>query len=127
MKRAQSQGRISVQVIVAIIGVVGVLGGAIFSNWKNIFGSSVDDNGDGGSGMGPLEMGVNRHGSDFSPNPEKVESPEACSRLCDSSAACKAMTFVRSPQGLPGGDCWLKIAVPEPTPRSDMISAVKIR
>jgi hypothetical protein len=77
--------------------------------------------------MGPLELGTNRDGSDFSSNPERVESAEDCRRLCSKSAACRAMTFVSSPNNLPGGSCWLKTTIPPPSSRSDMTSAVKLQ
>jgi hypothetical protein len=112
-----------VAIAVAVIGLLGVLGAALIE--KVDFGGS-----SGGSevvNMGPLELGTNRNGSDFSPNPERVESAEACRRLCGVTVSCRAMTFVSSPNNLPGGSCWLKTAIPSASPRSDMTSAVKVQ
>ena len=96
--------------------------------WDKIFGGSHVSNSEEHypANMGPLELHTNRQGSDFSPNPEHTNSPEGCARLCSDSLSCKAMTFVNSPNNLPGGDCWLKTNKPPQTPRADMTSAEKV-
>jgi len=113
-----------VKIAIAVIGLLGTLGGALIANFDKILGPSKNPE---VINMGPLELGTNRDGSDFSPNPERVESAEACRGLCSKSVACRAMTFVSSPNNLPGGSCWLKTTVPPPSPRSDMTSAVKLQ
>jgi hypothetical protein len=133
-------------IVIALIGVIGTLGVAFLNNIDKIFPHSsavvqAPASPAGGSAspppnvpesafatnMGPLMMKTNLQGHDFSPNPERVESPEACSRLCGETKDCKAMTYVMSPNNIPGGDCWLKTIVPKPEPieRPDMISAIK--
>ena len=126
-----------VAIVVAVIGLLGTLGGAVITNLDK-FGGGNSNSGNGGGGelettadsypanMGPLELHTNRQGSDFSPNAERVESPEDCARLCGKTGACRAMTFVGSPNNLPGGTCWLKYAIPSASPRDDMTSAIKL-
>ena len=125
---------LDVAIVVAIIGLVGTIVAAAIGNSDKLFGSRPTAPADQTtiaipnsypSNMGPLELRTDRHGEDFSPNPEHTEGPEACARLCGSTPTCKAMTYVLSPNGLPAGDCWLKKTVPPPSPRSDMTSAVK--
>ena len=77
--------------------------------------------------MGPLEIGQDRYGSDFSPLPQLVGTADICASLCSTNLECKAMTFVKRPDDFGGGDCWLKKEVPEPTPNPAMVSAVKVR
>jgi PAN domain len=122
-----------VAIVVAIIGVVGTLGGAFFANIDKIFPRSPATDalpadrpaGTYPRNMKPLELHTNRDKGDFGPNPARTESAEACARLCGEAPNCKAMTFVSSPNGVPGGECWLKSVVPPATPRPDMTSAVK--
>jgi hypothetical protein len=74
-----------------------------------------------GSPMGPLEHGWNYDQNDLDPAGWLlVPSAEACSDLCYQRESCRAMTYVVSNR-----TCWLKSAVPNRTPNSDMISAVK--
>lgn len=79
--------------------------------------------------MGPLEPHTNRQGSDFSPLPHLVGTPQECSSLCSANAKCEAMTFVNRPDfdSYGGGDCWLKYAVPASSVAPNMVSAVKVR
>ena len=75
--------------------------------------------------MGPLEFGINRQGSDFSPVPFLVASPQECATMCSKNPDCKAMTFVKRSDQFAGGDCWMKKDVPDPIPNPDMVSARK--
>jgi PAN domain len=52
-----------------------------------------------------------------------ANSEEQCSNVCREDTRCKAMSFVQHPWG--GGVCQLKDRVPEPTPATDAVSAVK--
>jgi hypothetical protein len=125
-----------VEIVVAIIGVVGVLGGALFANWDKIF----PPNKAGGTSsrpfwrppirtaaMGALEYNTNRQAKDFSAVPYLVGSPEECAEMCSKNKDCKAMTFVKRPDQFSGGDCWLKNAVPQRSSAANMVSAVKIQ
>jgi len=75
--------------------------------------------------MGQLEIGFDRHGSDFSPLPHLVGTPDECSTMCSANTQCKAMTFVARPEQFGGGDCWLKFIAPPKTPDKRMVSAKK--
>lgn len=75
--------------------------------------------------MGPLEIGMNRQGSDFSLVPILLGSPQECSTLCSRNPACKAMTYVKRSDDFAGGDCWMKKEVPDLTPAPNMVSAKK--
>jgi len=86
----EQQGRgANVQIVVAIIGVIGVLGGALLANWDKIF----PPNKPGGpisrpfwrppirtAAMGALEYNTNRQGKDFSAVPYLVGSPRSVPR-----------------------------------------------
>jgi hypothetical protein len=77
--------------------------------------------GPAGSPMGSLERGWNYSNNDLDPAGWLlIPSADACSDLCYQREACKGMTYVVSNR-----TCWLKSAVPNRTPNSDMISAVK--
>lgn len=77
--------------------------------------------------MGPLEIGKNRQGSDFSPLPQLLGTADECASLCSTNKECKAMTFVKRLDTFGGGDCWLKREVPPQTDHPLMVSAVKVR
>jgi hypothetical protein len=122
-------GGARVAIAVAIIGLVGTLGGAFFANIDKIFSrdpSTAESAVAYPKNMGPLELQTNRDKGDFGPNPERTESAEACARLCSEAPNCKAMTFVNDPNKLPGGSCWLKQIIPPKSFRADMTSAVRI-
>jgi PAN domain len=70
--------------------------------------------------MSPLEMNINRQGSDI--RSFLTNTAEQCSAACLSERSCRAMTFVRRASD---GICWLKNAEPGPTRQPGMISAVK--
>jgi hypothetical protein len=76
--------------------------------------------------MGPLEIGMNRQGSDFSLTPVLLSSPQECSSMCSANHDCKAMTYVMRPENFAGGDCWMKKEVPDLTPAANMVSAKKV-
>ena len=125
---------IDIAIVVAIIGLVGTIVAAVIGNSEKLFPHpqptppprrAIVTSSAYPANMGPLELRTDRHGGDFSPNPEHTEGPEACARLCGTTPACKAMTYVLSPNGLPAGDCWLKKTVPPTSSKSDMTSAVK--
>ena len=125
---------IDIAILVAIIGLVGTIVAAVIGNSDKLFGRrppipparrAIVTSSAYPANMGPLELHTDRHGGDFSPNPEHTESAEACARLCGTNSACKAMTYVPSLTGLQAGECWLKTTVP-PTRHSEvMTSAVK--
>jgi hypothetical protein len=76
--------------------------------------------------MSALEVRTNRQGSDYSPLSIHSSTADECSSKCDQLAWCKAMTFVTNPGNPFGaGDCWLKTAVPPPSPHPYMASAIK--
>lgn len=118
-----------VTITVAVIGLIGVLGSAMIANWDKLARrgqapppptpSPVTRR------MGPIEPGINLQGSDFSPTPILVASPEECLEKCDLLESCRAMTFVRNPNPFGAGDCWLKSSVPVRSSNPNMASAVK--
>jgi hypothetical protein len=78
-----------------------------------------------GTYMGALEGATNRHGSDLSAVGIQSNSAAECSDLCDAEQNCRAMTFVKH-SSANGGICWLKGAIPSPTPNQAMVSAIKL-
>jgi hypothetical protein len=127
-RNRETKSKSSGVLIVAVIGLIGSLGAAFIANYDKIFGkASGGASSEYPSNMGPLELQTNRNGSDFSPNPERTAGPEACAQLCSVAAACRAMTYVSSPNNLPGGSCWLKTSQPATSTRLDMTSALKLR
>ena len=76
--------------------------------------------------MGQIEEGTRLRGYNLNPNPILVKSADECSKQCEQTDSCLAMTFVKHPKQSGRGDCWLKSAVP---PRSsappNFASAVK--
>jgi hypothetical protein len=77
--------------------------------------------------MSELMLRVNLQGSDIANlDNAAINTAGACSEACFKNNDCRAMTFVQHPSGQ-GGVCWLKNAVPPPTPNPAMTSAVKIR
>src|SRR5262245_22903577 len=76
--------------------------------------------------MGQIEEGIRLQGYNLNPNPILVKSADECSKQCEQTDSCLAMTFVKHPNQSGRGDCWLKSAVP---PRSsappNFASAVK--
>ena len=76
--------------------------------------------------MGQIEEGIRLRGYNLNPNPIVVKSADECSKQCEQTDNCLAMTFVKHPNQSGRGDCWLKSAVP---PRSsappNFASAVK--
>jgi len=128
---ADDQSSSKVAIIVAVIGLIGVLGTAVFSNWDKLVGSRTSRTPhritpSKPSQMGPLLQGINLQGSDFSPTPILVASPGDCSEKCNELESCVAMTFVRNPNPFGAGDCWLKNAVPSQTKNPNMASAIKM-
>jgi hypothetical protein len=127
----------AIAITIAIIGLVGVLGGAVISNWDKLGLSRR------GAGpikpfrpipapvsptvhrMGPILAGINLQGSDFSPNSLHVRSADECSGKCEQTEGCLAMTFVKNANQFAGGDCWLKYAVPQQSSAPNMASAIK--
>ncbi len=73
--------------------------------------------------MRPLEVGIDRPGSDLQPGFE-VPSAEECSARCAARNDCLAMTFVKH-AAAEGGVCWLKGSVPEGIPAPGVTSAVR--
>jgi hypothetical protein len=73
--------------------------------------------------MRPLEVGVDRPGSDLQPG-FQVPSAEDCSARCAARKDCLAMTFVKH-AAAEGGICWLKGSVPAGIPAPGMTSAVR--
>jgi hypothetical protein len=129
----------TIAITAAIIRLVGVLGGAVISNWDKL---GLSRRGGGPikpfrpiprSGvttlhrMGPILAGINLQGSDFSPTPLLVRSADECSEKCEQTEGCLAMTFVKSANQFAGGDCWLKYAVPQRSSAPNMASAIKER
>ncbi|MES2018347.1 MAG: PAN domain-containing protein [Pseudomonadota bacterium] len=125
---------IDVAIVVAIITFIGTVMAAVITNSEKLFGAHPTPSATQGpvvtapsypANMDPLELRTDRHGEDFSLSPEHTEGPVACAQMCSALPACKAMTYVLSPNGLPAGDCWLKKAAPTPSARSDMTSSLK--
>jgi hypothetical protein len=62
--------------------------------------------------MGQIEEGIRLRGYNLNPNPILVKSADECSKQCEQTDSCLAMTFVKHPNQSGWGDCWLKSAVP---------------
>ena len=73
----------------------------------------------------PLEAGIDRYGSDYRSVELAEPKPELCRDECGRDERCKAYTYVKP--GVQGDApvCWLKDAVPEPSPNEDCVSGVK--
>lgn len=76
--------------------------------------------------MSELLWNTNYQGSDLA----NIDRPDVntageCSDLCLKNEQCMAMTFVQHVDR-PGGICWLKSKVPDPTEAPQMASAYKM-
>lgn len=73
-----------------------------------------------------IEWNTDRKGSDYSNFNLPLPLPQLCKKKCDSSAKCKAWTYVKpnTIQG-PHPRCWLKSAVPAATKNNCCVSGVK--
>lgn len=78
------------------------------------------------SNMGPLEIGTNRPGRDFSDFGVRARDAAECSQWCAEDDRCLAMSFLARPPPS-DGICWLKGSVPAATANPAMVSAVKSR
>lgn len=126
-EKSDSGGGSKAAIIIAIIGLVGTLGAAFFANLDKFRsqpprdGITADTTRSDPGLMGALQRGIGYDHDDLDPKGWlTVASAEACSDLCYAEPKCRAMTYVISNR-----TCWLKYAVPDPTPNSDMVSAVR--
>jgi hypothetical protein len=72
-----------------------------------------------------LEVNVDRPGSDYRSFDLASGRPEECRDTCMVEPQCVAFTFVNPGVQGPSARCWLKSAVPDPTPNNCCISGVK--
>src|SRR5579863_1422034 len=77
------------------------------------------------SGTAALEVNVDRPGSDYRSFDLASGRPEECRDTCGVEPQCVAFTFVNPGVQAPSARCWLKSAVPAPTPNNCCISGVK--
>lgn len=73
----------------------------------------------------PLEVGIDRPGSDFRDLDLADADPRLCESACRSEAQCLAFTYVHPGVQSDAARCWLKDSVPEPSPSDCCVSAVK--
>jgi hypothetical protein len=78
------------------------------------------------SGTAPLEVNVDRPGSDYRNFDLSSGLPEECRDTCMIEPQCVAFTFVSAGVQGPSARCWLKSAVPKPSPSPSRVSGVKI-
>jgi 1-phosphatidylinositol phosphodiesterase len=74
---------------------------------------------------GGLEFSTNRGGSDYRSFDLGVPRPEDCRNACLGDPACAAFTYVNPGVQGPNARCWLKNAVPPPSPDGCCVSGVK--
>lgn len=72
-----------------------------------------------------VETDTDRMGSDYSGYDLSAADPQLCRTACDSDAQCKAYTYVKPGVQGPNARCYLKNAVPAPSPNSCCVSGVK--
>lgn len=73
-----------------------------------------------------VEPGVDRFGSDYSGTDLSAADPALCRAACDADGSCKAYTYVKPGVQGPSARCYLKDAVPPPTPADCCVSGVKV-
>lgn len=78
------------------------------------------------SGTAPLEVNVDRPGSDYRSFDLSSGLPEECRDTCMIEPQCVAFTFVSPGVQGPSARCSLKSAVPKPSPSPSSVSGVKI-
>ena len=76
-------------------------------------------------GVKEVEHNVDRVGSDYKNFDLAQPDPALCQASCDGEAQCKAWTFVKVGFQGPMARCWLKNAVPPPTPSACCASGFK--
>lgn len=72
-----------------------------------------------------VEADTDRMGSDYSGYDLSSADPELCRKACDGDAQCKAYTYVKPGVQGPNARCYLKNAVPAPSPNACCVSGVK--
>ena len=78
------------------------------------------------SGTAPLEVNVERRGSDYRSFDLASGQPEECRDTCMVEPQCLAFTYVNPGVQGPSARCWLKSAVPQPSPSACCVSGVKV-
>ena len=87
------------------------------------------------SGVGPAAMpppgdamadGIDRNGSDYRDFDLPNADPLLCRDACLGEARCQAWTYVKPGVQGDAARCWLKEAVPPPTPDACCVSGVRV-
>jgi hypothetical protein len=73
----------------------------------------------------PLELGVDRPGSDLRYFDLPIADPVACSEACRTEGLCRAFTYVKPGIQASSARCWLKSSIPSAQPSPCCISGVK--
>jgi hypothetical protein len=73
---------------------------------------------------GRFERNINRGGSDYRDFDLAAPRPELCLEACEREGQCLAYTYVRPGVQGPAPRCWLKSAIPQPTPNDCCVSGV---
>jgi hypothetical protein len=77
------------------------------------------------SATAALEINVDRPGSDYRSFDLGSTRPEECRDTCLVEPQCVAFTYVQPRVQGPSARCWLKSAVPAPSPNACCVSGVK--
>lgn len=117
--------RASVQILVAIIGVVGVIGAAWLSktSWQTV---EPPDPMKEILRHFAIKFSTDRQGSDYKNLDLPEDRYELCAKACDDDPQCRA--FVYTPRGHegPNARCWLKADTPPERPVPGFVSGVKL-
>jgi hypothetical protein len=73
---------------------------------------------------GTFEPGINRMGGDYRSFWLPQADPVLCQRQCEAEEQCRAWTYVVPGHQGPDAKCWLKAAVPDPSPSDCCTSGV---
>lgn len=81
----------------------------------------------GNSSLSTAETGIDRPGHDYDSFDldATIAGFGPCKSMCESDANCKAWTYAKAGVQGPKARCWLKSAVPPPTPNSCCVSGAK--
>jgi 1-phosphatidylinositol phosphodiesterase len=73
---------------------------------------------------GPFENGTDRAGHDYRSFDVPEARPDICMGTCQNERQCLAFTYVQPGFQGPNARCWLKAAIPPPSPNACCISGV---
>ena len=129
-----------VQVLVAVIGTVGVIAAAIITSRGRpdpaptpAPTATPDPTPTPAPTDTPdpshfeIKFSVNLQGGDYDNLDMTTDKPAECARVCDRDDRCKAFTFTPRGHEGPRARCWLKSTVPVETHVPGFVSGVKLK